>query len=247
MPPSVPLAPPVFPGTRPRDGLKATTRARLLQAKLRRHVQPESAVPMVLTRYVPQEHGCDVLAYWWQAAYTLNEHLDMLGAVAATPIKCIQAYAACDLMVMHDPERAWQQWDGVAAVFWSSDVLPRSRYRLDYWIAPHLRHPVMTAQIAQGVLHHLFEVRDFRLVWGITPVTNRPARRVLLRLGFTKRQVWQDGTIDPHTGAPLDAVVTLLHREAWRRLGDARGRAEVPRVSRYEADAWMFDTPDSQP
>jgi len=179
---------------------------------------PTLAQPLTLTRYDAQTHGLDFLLYWWTETRALGEHLDILGSVAATPMAFLKSYAGCDLTVVHSQDLGWQQGEGVVAVVWSSDVLPLSRYRLDYWIAPAYRHPRLTAQIAQGVLHHLFETRQFQVVWGITPMTNRLALRVLLRWGFRSRGVWPGGTIDPHTSQPMDAMVTVLAREEWRML-----------------------------
>jgi hypothetical protein len=186
---------------------------------------------MTITHVDIQTHGLDWLLYWWSTAYTLGEHLDILGSVAATPLQFLKAYAGCDLMVMHEQDSAWQQWHGVTAVVWSSDVVPLARYRLDYWIAPAFRHPRMSMQIAHGVLHHLFEVRQFHLVWGLTPITNRLALRIVLRLGCTMRQRWPGGTIDPRTGRPMDAMMTLLPREVWRRAqGEASAAAGMAAV-----------------
>lgn len=241
--PSAPPLPPVFPGTRPREALKPATQARLAQARFRRRAQPQLAAPMTITRFDPQAHALDVLLYWWSTAYTLGEHIDILGAVARTPMGFLKSYAGCDLLIVHEQDSAWPQWEGVAAVIWSDDVLPASRYRLHYWMAPHVRHPLLTAQIAQGVLHHLFEVRNFQLVWGITPVTNRPALRILLRLGFTERQHWPGATIDPHTGLPMDAVVTTLQREVWRVRAQRPLSQALPSpvAPPFTDEAWMYE------
>lgn len=125
---------------------------------------------------------------------------------------------------MHGQDTAWQEWEGVVAVFWSSEVIPLARYRLDFWIAPEYRHPVLTTQIAQGVLHHLFEIRQFQLVYGITPITNRLALRFFLRLGFRHRVRLPGGTIAPQTGQPLDAMMTLIPRADWRAQQAERAR-----------------------
>jgi RimJ/RimL family protein N-acetyltransferase len=212
--------PPVFPGNLPRDALRPATRQRITTARLRQRASVTHAQPMTLTRYDVKAHGLDFLMYWWATAREQNEHVTLLGSVARTPTAFLQSYAGCDIMVLHTHD-AWQEWQGVVAVVYSSDVIPGARYRLDYWLAPAYRHPTLSRQIARQVLDYLFQIRQFQLVWGLTPVTNTLAVRFLLRLGFQRREVWPGGTIDPHTGQPIDAVCTLIPRKAWE--GDPHG------------------------
>src|SRR5262245_42394197 len=93
--------PPAFPGRRPADTIKATQRTRLAAARWRQRAQPALAQPMALTQYDVKTHGLDLLVYWWAHAMALGEHVELLGSVAQTPMRFVQAYAACDLMVMH--------------------------------------------------------------------------------------------------------------------------------------------------
>jgi hypothetical protein len=201
--------------------LRPTTQARLVgHARRLRAVADRIAQALPITRYEVQTHGLGFLTYWWSVAREHAEHIDLLGSVAADPVQFLQAYAPCDIMVVHEQEADWTHWQGVVAIAWSSDVVPRARYRLDYWVAHPYRHPKHSLQIARGVLDYLFQIRQFAFVYGITPVTNRLALRLLIRLGLRDQEIWPLGTINPHTGAPLDAIITRITREAWQHRAE---------------------------
>ena len=206
--------------------LKPTTRAHLRQTHTRVRVTPDLAQGATITLYNVQEHGLDVLAYLWASLQSRDEHLQILGALAAKPMEWLKHFVGVDLFVVHTPAVAWQTLDGVMAFAWGDDTVPKARYRCHFYVFPDYRHPLLTRQLYTGMLHHLFEERGFHNVWGLTPVTNKLALRFLRRMGIAGQRLRKDATIDPVTLEPIDCLETWITREAWRQWQAVSARSE---------------------
>lgn len=79
----------------------------------------------------------------------------------------------------------------------------------EYW------HPDVSKVFGQICLSHWFNVLEFDLVYGITPVPNRPARRYCQRLGF-EYSARIPGFVS-YKGKTVDAMVATMTRDQFNQ------------------------------
>lgn len=199
--------------------LKTTTRSALAERRRRARAALTPAEGAVINRYEVSTDQGDLLYCLWARLLAQHEVL-LLGNVAKSPTAFVEAFRRMEVLLIYDPEEDWQHGEGVMALCWSDQVIPRASFKLSFYISPPYRHPVMSTQLACGMLRHLFEVRLFENVWGLTPVTNRLALRFYRRLGLSPaHHIYRPKSVlDPLTGEPMDAFETWLSRTEWHYL-----------------------------
>jgi RimJ/RimL family protein N-acetyltransferase len=105
---------------------------------------------------------------------------------------------------------------GFAGIAWVSNVeetetmkkgLGAFAFFKEYW------HPEVSKAFGDICLGHWFNVLEFDLIYGITPVQNRPARRYCQRLGF-EYSAKIPGFVS-YRGKTVDAMVATMTREQF--------------------------------
>ena len=208
-PPTLTIASSLKPETR--DAI----RARRMQRRAPKAVQPDEPVTLELVPFVPKTgEDLDVLIRIWTEASALGEHHRVFGDPALSPSGFVAWYTQnADMMIVSQQGTNWRQGEGLYGLAWVDDVIAEVSARLSYFALPRAR----TGRLVQAMMHlllrHLFEVRHFEVLVGRTPATMPLALRMVRHAGFVHTWVCPKGVKD---GARVvDAVHSMLTRDMW--------------------------------
>lgn len=200
------------------DGLKPSLSSWLTMHPYRQRAKPIDVSALSPQWYHYQEHGTDVLLYWYAQVRKLGEHVGLWGTyLGSSPSRFVAQAVGWELAVFVPLDTEIQTAQEVIAVVWGDDAQAPNRQRLHCWVAPAYRHPFLTDFLAAQALTEL--LTRYRTLWCLIPVTNRPALRAVRRWSFVQAgrlpQSEDDGRY------VVDGLVWALTQQAWTaRQGD---------------------------
>ena len=196
----------------PNNGLKPTLATWLQTHPWRTRAKALDTSAITAYRYVYQQHGTDVLLYWYAQVRQLGEHQYLWGVeTGMSPSRFVAEAVQWDIVILADEETAWLQGDGIVGVGYADDAYPPARQRLHFWVAPLYRHPRTTDALVAKVLPLYFD--RYAVLWGITPATRHAALRAIRRWGF--QQVGRLPQSEVEGERLVDGVVSAMTRLEW--------------------------------
>ena len=204
------------------DGLKPSLSTWLMTHPYRQRALAVDVSAITLEPYSYQEHGTDVLLYWYAQVRQLGEHVSLWGSyLGNSPSRFVAQAVAWELLWLSPAGEQWPAGHEAVGVAWGDDGQVPNRQRLHFWVAPAYRHPRTTTALLLPVLDYFFA--RYHVLWGITPATNVLALRALKRWGFQRigclPQSEGEGT------AMVDGVVSALTRQEWVAQGGGDAEA----------------------
>ena len=193
------------------DGLKPSLSTWLMTHPYRQRALAVDVSAITPQPYRYQEHGTDVLLYWYAQVRQLGEHVALWGAyLGGSPSRFVAQAVGWELyFFMPEPMESLETQEPIV-VIWGDDGQAPNRQRIHFWVAPAYRHPYVTDVLANKALKELFS--HYGMLWGILPRSNVLALRCARRWGFV-----QIGRLpqSEQAGALVDGVVCAQTRQAF--------------------------------
>ena len=202
-----------LPRLRPQlDGLKPSLSAWLGTHPYRQRAKAVDVSMLTPQAYLYQEHGTDVLLYWYAQVRQLGEHIALWGAyLGGSPSRFVAQAVGWELYVFVPDQTKGVETQEPLAVVWGDDGQVPNRQRLHFWVAPAYRHPRVTDVLAGAALEEF--LTRYAMLWCILPSGNPLPLRAVRRWGF--QQVGRLPQSEQATGGLVDGILCALTRQEW--------------------------------
>lgn len=197
------------------NGLKPSLSSWLSMHPYRHRAKPMDVSALTPQWYHYQEHGTDLLLYWYAQVRQLGEHIGLWGAyLGESPSRFVAQAVGWELAVFVPADTEIQTAQEVMAVVWGDDAQAPNRQRVHCWVAPAYRHPVLTDLLAVQALTDL--LTHYRTLWCLIPASNRSALRAVRRWGFVPSGRLPQSEDDGRYA--VDGLVWALTRQRWNAV-----------------------------